>query len=94
VVGHPAFSEALAMLVVRVELWPGGYELGKKEIATMKLANVSNLADVSDYAAVLEEKGEERLGIIPSRHFINVSGHGRRASVWSLIHRVLKEGNF
>lgn len=78
------------MLVVRVEIWPGGYELGKKEVARMNVANVSNLADVSDYVAEITEEGNERLGIPKSRKHASVKGHTRRSTVWSLIRKILE----
>lgn len=37
------------MLVVKTEIWPGGYYDRAYEICRMGIANVSNLADISDY---------------------------------------------
>ena len=37
------------MLVVTVDLFPGGYETHRRIIGTMRISNRSNLADVSDY---------------------------------------------
>lgn len=36
------------MLIVTVDLVPGGYEPHRRTIGSMRIANVSNLADVSD----------------------------------------------
>lgn len=79
------------MLVVRVEIWPGGYELGKREIAKMEVGNISDLADTSDYIARLEEYGNERLGIPKSKATVQVTGHARRSTVWSLIRKILEK---
>lgn len=38
------------MMVVKVELWPGGHEGGAREIGRLGLANVSNLKEVSKAA--------------------------------------------
>ena len=44
------------MMVVKVELWPGGYEDRAWEVGRLGLANVSDLVEVSDYVAVLVRK--------------------------------------
>ena len=82
------------MLVLRVEIWPGGYENGKREIASARIANMSDLADVSNYACVFEEVGSDRLGIPPSRHSFDVKEHPRRSIVWALIRKALNTGDF
>ncbi len=81
------------MLVVKVEIWPGGYEGGKREIARMKVGNISDLADLSDYTAVIEEYGNDRLGIPKSRSTVQVTGHTRRSTVWSLIRKILEKND-
>ncbi len=37
------------MMVVRIEVWPGGDGSRAKEIGRIEIRNVSGLADVSDY---------------------------------------------
>jgi hypothetical protein len=37
------------MLVVKVELVPGGFEPMRRTVASMRIWNLSDLADVSDY---------------------------------------------
>lgn len=37
------------MIRVTVELWPGGREARAREIARMDIANISDLAQTSDY---------------------------------------------
>ena len=81
------------MLVVRVEIWPGGYELGKQEIAKMQVGNISDLADTSDYIAVWEEYGNEALGIPKSRNTVQIDGHARRSTVWSLLRKILEKND-
>jgi hypothetical protein len=43
------------MLVVTVDLVPGGYEAHRRTIGSMRIANVSNLSDVSDYVVEATE---------------------------------------
>jgi hypothetical protein len=37
------------MLTITIESSPGGFAPAKRTIATIRIANISNLADVSDY---------------------------------------------
>lgn len=43
------------MIVVKLELWPGGDESRKEDLGTALIANVSNLADLSSYSVVLKK---------------------------------------
>ena len=79
------------MLVVTVELWPGGNPTLAKEIASIEIANNSDLADESDYIARLQERGEDRLGIPPSNRVVEVEGHPRRQSVFALLRAILNK---
>jgi hypothetical protein len=77
--------EKLKMLVIKVELWPGGDEQFKSVLARAGIGNVSNLADVSDYEVVANET-ENRLAGTPawkSRGLL--PQHDRRQSVWTLV---------
>jgi hypothetical protein len=76
------------MLRITVELVRGGREHSKRVLAKADVANMSGLADVSDYAVEVEtearlepwQPGWERRGMI--------SGHGRDKSVWELVAKV------
>lgn len=73
------------MLVVRVEVWPGGNEARAKEIARVGIANVSPGSEYSDYevAAILAAKGEETI-------LRTEICHHERAQGWMpLVRRVL-----
>lgn len=67
------------MLVVTVEVWPGGNVLRRRVIGTMNLANISELADVSDYEGFLDGKPVE------------VKGHRRDDGAWKLVHRAVED---
>lgn len=66
------------MLVVTVEVWPGGKVLQRRVIGTMNLANVSDLADISNYAGSID--GE----------FVEVRGHARADGAWELVRKALQ----
>lgn len=81
------------MLVVKVEVWPGGNEVGKREIAEMRLGNISNLADVSDYIGIATENSNPALNIPATKHTFKIHSYPRKQSVWNLIRLVLDEIN-
>lgn len=54
-------------------------------IATAKLVNQSNLADVSDYSVVWSEQSEENLRITADAGRALIIGHRRRQTVWALV---------
>lgn len=69
------------MLVVKVELWPGGKGDRAREIGRLGIANVSDLAALSDYVAVLSHDG------IQSRRYLQ--GHPRSAGFEPLVAALL-----
>jgi hypothetical protein len=52
------------MIVIKIELWPGGCEARKRQLADARIANVSNLAEVSDYMIEARE-GQNELTLAP-----------------------------
>ena len=69
------------MLIITVSV-------GDRVIAKASAANVSNLADISNYEVRTVERGYELLGIPSSNTQGMISGHERRSSVWSLVEKV------
>jgi hypothetical protein len=67
------------MLVVKVELWPGGDPRRARELGRAGIANVSDLAEVSDYVAVLRDRDREQT--------VYVGSHQRADGFWPLIGR-------
>ncbi|WP_422050831.1 hypothetical protein [Shimia sp.] len=59
--------------------------VGDQVIDKATAANVSNLADISNYEVRTVERGYEPLGIPSSNTQEMISGHERRSSVWSLV---------
>ena len=76
------------MIFVKVEVWPGGDSLHAVTIAGATIANVSGLADVSDYACVVRAEGHDELGIPLSTGSVLIKGHERKAGVLELLRRV------
>lgn len=71
------------MLVVRVEIWPGGDPERAQEIGRMGLANVSNLAEDSTYVFTsLTDRHVEAEGIIRN--------HTRSSGFWRLVERAAR----
>lgn len=66
------------MLVVKIELWPGGDPAYAEEIGCMALANVSDLSSTSDYLVVAADDSGTQV-----EHIIN--GHRREHGFWPLL---------
>lgn len=89
------------MLVVKVELWPGGRQGEKREIAQAVIGNISNLADTSDYKFWITESpstfndvedeyiSDPRKLITEQPHSGFVLDHYRYQSVWNLVKAML-----
>lgn len=60
-------------------------KLNGDTIATAELANISDLADVSDYALSWEEREEIDLNIPWDSGEQKIEGHRRRQTVWALV---------
>jgi hypothetical protein len=73
------------MLKVTVELVPGGDETKARPIARMTIANVSALADISDYAVEASAAENPVAGMSAREDRARVQKHDRRQSVWSLV---------
>lgn len=78
------------MIVVKVELWPGGDWLRAKQIASMEIANISNLAAESAYIAKVRHVGDSRLGIPALDTSVDIPSHHRKEGIWPLIRKVLE----
>jgi hypothetical protein len=73
------------MLRVTVELVPGGDERRAKTIARMTIANITRLADISDYEFTAHEHTNP-VAATPARETHGtVRRHDRRQTVWSLV---------
>lgn len=73
------------MLRITVTLIPGGDERRAREIARAEVANISDLADKSDYQVSVSEEASTVSGLPAQSASFKVLGHHRRQSVWSLV---------
>jgi hypothetical protein len=79
------------MLVITIDLVPGGKESYRRTIGSMRIVNVSNLADVSDYTIDVMEDANPLTGLPARTASCKVVGHNRRQSVWALLAKAADE---
>lgn len=79
------------MLVVTVQLWPGGSGALRRPLGTLHIGNVSDLADLSDYRCIAMETANPLAGTPPGIARFSVLAHPRRQRVWALLHRACEE---
>ncbi len=75
------------MLVVTVELWPGGSSALRRPIGTMHIGNVSGLSDISDYHVIAMQTANPLTGEPAGLAEFEVLAHARRQRVWALLQR-------
>lgn len=68
-------------MVVKVEVWPGGWSGRAREVGRAAVANVTPFAAVAEYVAVLYDDR----GMLSSTY---IGGHVRSAGFWPLVARV------
>jgi hypothetical protein len=78
------------MLKVTIELLPGGFS-PMRTIGSMRISNMSNLADVSDYTVEAMESANPPTGDPPRNAACLMLAHDRRQSVWSLLAKASEE---
>lgn len=74
------------MIVVKVEIWPGGDKLRRKTLKELRVANMSNLAEVSNYKYVLTDPAND---LLPEKVGY-VEGHRRSDGVVKLLGKVFQ----
>lgn len=79
------------MLVITVDLVPGGYEPMRRTIAAMRIANISDLTEISDYQIVASETSNPVAGTPPRTVRCLVQRHARAQSVWALLAKASEE---
>ncbi len=79
------------MLLITIDLLPGGHASQRRTIASMQIANITGLADISDYHIGAIE-GANALAGTPSRSATCiVTGHDRNQAVWALVAKAASE---
>jgi hypothetical protein len=79
------------MLKLTIELVPGGFEPMRRTIASMRISNMSNLADCSDYCIAAMEAANALTGEPARNAKCMVLAHDRRQSVWALLEKACHE---
>jgi hypothetical protein len=73
------------LLVITVDIIPGGYTPARRTLASMRVSNISNLAAVSDYRVELLESANMLTGTPARIGSCEVKGHNRLQAVWALL---------
>jgi hypothetical protein len=73
------------LLVVTVDLLPGGNPERRRTIASLRIANASDLADISDYRVVAVQAANPLAGSPAGIGSCEVTSHDRRQSIWALL---------
>jgi hypothetical protein len=73
------------LIRVTIEIWPGGCKARAHEVARMDIANISELAPISDYA-IWASSGAHRPSGKPAFEARGIiEGHRRKDSIWALV---------
>lgn len=73
------------MLRIIVDIVPGGFEPFRRRVAKMTIANITDLANRSDYEIEATEAANPVSGRPPRHTSATVHDHDRVSSVWFLI---------
>jgi len=76
------------MLIATIELVPGGFEPMRRTIGSLRIGNISGLADVSSYRIVAMEAANPLTGHPARIAECTLVGHDRRQSVWAILKAV------
>jgi hypothetical protein len=79
------------MLKVTIELLPGGFAPMWRTIASMRISNASDLADISDYVVEAVEGANPLTGTPARMGSVMLYHHDRQQSVWALLARAAFE---
>jgi hypothetical protein len=79
------------MLLITVELVPGGFTPMRRRIASMRISNLSDLAPISDYRIEVTETRNSLTVTPPRKGACIVRGHDPAQSVWALVAKASQE---
>jgi hypothetical protein len=79
------------LLVITIDLFPGGYESHRRTIGSMRIANLSDRGDISDYSVEVMEGANPLTSDPPRKAACMVFAHDRRQSVWALLAKASAE---
>jgi hypothetical protein len=78
------------MLVLRLEIWPGGSRDLRRTIGEVRIANVTDLAPVSDYELTFTPHNDAGQPLVSKHRHAEVRGHERSDGAWSLVGKALR----
>ncbi len=81
------------MILVTVELLPGGDATRRETIATAEIANVSELADSSSYDCYIKAHSWPAQNIGATNRHFRICGHRRAAGILPLLRRVFRHAD-
>jgi hypothetical protein len=75
------------MIIVTVTIVPGGFMPRRRDIGTLRIANLSDLAPISDYSVDVVEAANPLAGTPARIGECRIERHYRAQSVWALVER-------
>jgi hypothetical protein len=75
------------VLILTVTLVPGGFELLRRDIGTLRISNISEVGHICDYSVDVVEAANPLIGAAARIGGCRVEAHDRIQSVWALIER-------
>lgn len=75
------------MLIVTVTLVPAGFDPLRRDIGTLRISNISDLARISDYSIDIIEAANPLTGTPARIGGCRIEAHDRIQSVWALLER-------
>jgi hypothetical protein len=78
------------MIRIEIVLVPGGFWPARRVIAEMAIANVTNLADTSDYRVEIREPANGLTGAPARAIAFELKAHDRRQPIWPLLEKVCR----
>lgn len=79
------------MLVIQIDLVPGGDESRRRAIGSMRIANQSDWSDICDYSVEISEAANPLTGTRTRSARCIVERHDRRQALWSLLAKAADE---
>jgi hypothetical protein len=73
------------LLVITIDLVPGGNPELRRTVGSLRIANKSDLADISNYSVKAVQAANPLAGSPAGIRSCEVTGHDRRQGIWALL---------
>jgi hypothetical protein len=77
--------------MITAEIWPGGDKSRKHVIGEIRIANESDLADVSSYSVTAFQTADPDSGAAGWQSEFCIQGHRRTDGAWALVRTILDQ---